>query len=57
MSDSNTQASSKKNYSDGYWLVKPQLGKLTVANLVNFAEAEGVFWYLYCSLLTFVFYC
>lgn len=41
MSDSNSN--SKRNYSDGYWLVKPQLGKLTVTNLVNFAEAEGAY--------------
>ena len=41
MSDSNSNA--KRNYSDGYWLVKPQLGKLTVTNLVNFAEAEGAY--------------
>lgn len=34
---------SKRNYSEGYWLVKPQLGKLTVTNLVNFAEAEGAY--------------
>ena len=36
-------AESKRNYSEGYWLVKPQLGKLTVTNLVNFAEAEGAY--------------
>lgn len=41
MSDSNSN--SKRNYSEGYWLVKPQLGKLTVTNLVNFAEAEGAY--------------
>lgn len=36
-------AENKRNYSEGYWLVKPQLGKLTVTNLVNFAEAEGAY--------------
>lgn len=39
----NTGNNGGRNYSQGYWLVKPQLGKLTVTNLVNFAEAEGTY--------------
>ena len=37
-------AESKRNYSEGYWACQTQLGKLTVTNLVNFAEAEGALW-------------
>lgn len=33
----------EREYSRGYLAIKPRLGKLTVTNLVNFAEADGVY--------------